>query len=366
MRLENRRAALVVVVVVLSAHAVAHKRRALRIGHERHVGEKVIALHEDRAVVHLEEEVALVRPHPVADDARALRHPVEPDAADVAAVVDAAVGDREIDRRVDLDAGHLRAAVGLLPVAVRDVAVVDGGEHRAERAADAGLSAVRDAAAAHEVAAHAVEAVGDAAQDRVVVVLRGGAHVVELVAVLAERDAAALRAGHLAVLNHPPPAPVGAHDSHLLARRRRPVGPGVDERDAAQDDVVAVFDDGIETRRAHDQLGHGDVRILLESGDNRAGDHAVNQDGVARLDQSGEADWTLQRIGVAHAEEQVLHAGGGVGQRHLDRIVLSPVARDGRANRRERLLGLRRIADLDQRLEQHAREVELETARGGR
>ena len=283
MRLEHGRAARVVLHLVRAEDPVAHKRHVLRIGAGR-VGRKhVVALDENRAVVHLDEHVApVVRPQPVPDHARALRHPVEPDAAVPAIVVDAVVAYRHVHRAEQLEARHVRAAVALFPVAVEDLAVLDRRERRAEGAVDAALPAFGHLAAAHDVVSHAFPPVARGALDRVVVAPHERAGVVELVAVLAEGDAVAGGSAHLAVLDDPPPAPVRAHHAHLLAVGRAPVGRGVLEDDAAQGDVVAVLLDRVEARGTGDEFRRDDVGVLLERREDAPRHHARNQRGTAR------------------------------------------------------------------------------------
>ena len=107
-----------------------------------------------------------------------------------------------------------------------------------------------------------IPAVARGALDRVVVAVQERTGVVVLVAELAERDAVAGGAGHLAVLDHPSPAPVGAHHPHLLAVGRAPVRRDVQERDAAQGDVVAVRLDRVEARGTRDEFRHASAWLL--------------------------------------------------------------------------------------------------------
>ena len=125
-------------------------------------------------MVHLDEEVVGgVVVEQVAGDARALRHPVHPQAA--AGVVDAVVPDQHVDGGVELDAAHLRA--GELPLGpdVVDVVVRDLAEDRAEAAGDAGLLAVEDGVVPDDVGADLLARPADLqrAHDHLVVV--GGA-----------------------------------------------------------------------------------------------------------------------------------------------------------------------------------------------
>ena len=181
----------------------------------------------------------------VATDAGALSLPVEPDAH--GGVVDVVAADRHVDGGVQLDARDLRARQLLHVVDVVDVVVLDRGEHAAHAADDAGLLAVVDVAAADDVVADALlgPAVVLAAADRVALHLRGALDmarrevvVVLGVEVLAERDAAALAVGDLAVLDDPALGPVGADHAVLIGGGGRPGGGGLLDIKAADRDVV--------------------------------------------------------------------------------------------------------------------------------
>jgi hypothetical protein len=94
----------------------------------RNGGEEDVVIDEEGAVVDLDEEV-LARElwwTEVAGHARALRHPVQPDAA--VGVVDVVAGDEWCRWRVELDARHLGAVEELADVDVVDVVAGDGAE----------------------------------------------------------------------------------------------------------------------------------------------------------------------------------------------------------------------------------------------
>ena len=134
------------------------------------LGQQQVVGDQDRAVLHLEEDVpetAHVVVQQVAGDLGALGHPVEPDAGDVAAAVDVVVADDDVDRAVELDAGHFRAAEELVDMDVVDLVAGDRAEGAADAADDAGLLAVVDVVVADEVAADGrlVPAVGQRAAD---------------------------------------------------------------------------------------------------------------------------------------------------------------------------------------------------------
>ena len=152
-------------------------------------------------MLHLEENVsatAHVVVQQVPHHLGALGHPVQPDAGDVAAAINVVVADDDIDRAVELDAGHLRAAEKLVEMDVVNDVAGDGAEGAAETADDAGLAAVMDVVVAHEVTADGglVPAVGQRAPDavRVRIGAAGAVGIVKLVAVFAQRDATAFRA----------------------------------------------------------------------------------------------------------------------------------------------------------------------------
>ena len=87
----------------------------------------------------------------VCGDARALRHPVQPEAADGA--VDVVPADLHVNGAVEFDARHLRAAEQLADMNVMDGVAGDGAERRAQAADDSGLLAVRNGVVADDVVA---------------------------------------------------------------------------------------------------------------------------------------------------------------------------------------------------------------------
>ena len=104
-------------------------------------------------MVHLDEQIfgLVVVVEEVARDARALRHPVQPEPA--AGPVDVVVDDLDIDGGVELDARHLGAREQPPDMDVVDRVAGDRAERRAQAADDARLLAVRDGVVADDVVA---------------------------------------------------------------------------------------------------------------------------------------------------------------------------------------------------------------------
>jgi len=100
-------------------------------------------------VIDFGEQVPIVVVEQVGTDARALGHPIEPD-ADVAAI-DVIVGDLGINGGMELDAGHLRAGEQSPRMDVVNRVSGDGAEGGAETADDAGLLALVDVVVADKV-----------------------------------------------------------------------------------------------------------------------------------------------------------------------------------------------------------------------
>ena len=208
------------------------------------LGEKEVVVDHNRAVLHFQEQIAkaVVVVEQVATDAGALGHPVQPDAGHIAAAVDVVAADERVDRAVELDAGHFRAAEKALHVDVVDVVAGDGAERTSHAAHDAGLFAMVDVVVADDVAADggAVPAVFQGPPNALGVCVGGAGRVgiVELVAVLAQRHARAARVADVVVLDDPALAPVGGDEADLPGRGRRPVGGRVAEHETPQRNVV--------------------------------------------------------------------------------------------------------------------------------
>ena len=105
-------------------------------------GKKIVALKEYRPVDNLKIEISLrIGPKRILREASSLPHPVEPDAK-ASVVVYAVSANRHPHRHMYLDSRHLVSGELFIPVAARDVAVLDRRPDCAETAADAGLSAI--------------------------------------------------------------------------------------------------------------------------------------------------------------------------------------------------------------------------------
>ena len=99
-----------------AGNEVVDQRNAFRVEPEGMVGrqDKVVGDHQ-RTVLHLAEDVlTLVVVEKIARDLGALCHPIQPDSAHVSAMINVIVGDHDVDRAVELDAGHFRAAEEIL------------------------------------------------------------------------------------------------------------------------------------------------------------------------------------------------------------------------------------------------------------
>ena len=146
---------------------VVDHRHALRGQFEGAGGEQQVVVHQRRAVGNFDEYV-LAQPHrgrlvhqvvvrqgvvveEVLGHAGALRLPVQPQAA--RAVVDVVAAVDHVDGGVHLDAADLRAGQVLADVDVVDVVVLNDGKRAAQMADDAGLAAIVDVAAPHDVGA---------------------------------------------------------------------------------------------------------------------------------------------------------------------------------------------------------------------
>src|SRR6185437_7142581 len=220
---------------------------------------------EKGAMVDFGEKVtALVVMEKIAGDAGALCHPVEPDAADAAIVMDMVVGDDDIDGGVELDAGHFLTAPDALRVAVADVVAGHLAEGTTEAADDAGLATVVYPIVADDVGADVLfrpapglERVGD----REVVAIGGATLAIEFVGVLAERDAGTTRIADLVVLDDPALVPVGADETALAHGGCGPVRRGIAQFEAGKGDVVDAGLFRCEDGGAYADLDGAGVRI---------------------------------------------------------------------------------------------------------
>ena len=208
-----------------SRDQVVDKGASLRGGEEGFVWRKEeIVVHQEGAVIDLDEQILLVIfVQQIPGDPRALRHPVQPDAAD--GPVNVVVADYDIDRSVEFDSRHLGAGEQALHMDVMDGVAGDGAERTPHTAHDAGLFAMGDVVVADDMVADGFLIPGllEGAFDGLDVPLsRIGRLVVPLVTVLAQGDAGASRKTDDIVLDDPAPAPVGADQPDLLCRRRRP------------------------------------------------------------------------------------------------------------------------------------------------
>ena len=172
---------------------IVDKGDALRAAVQRMRREKDVVVHQNRPVIHLDEQVATQLSWKRFCETRA-PWAIQSSQSPQAAAIDVVAADLNINGAVELDAGHLRAAEQLPHVDVMDGVAGDGAEGGAETADDAGLFAMRNVVVADEVAADGllVPAVGQGALDGLDVALGGiGRSVVPLVAVFAQRDARA-------------------------------------------------------------------------------------------------------------------------------------------------------------------------------
>src|SRR6185312_15992014 len=264
-RLHVRRAALVGEDIDRAEDEVVCESRALRIRLISTGREEQVVGDEKGAMVDFGEKVtALVVVEKIAGDAGALCHPVEPDAADAAIVVDVVVGDDDIDGGVELDAGHFLTAPDALRVAVADVVAGHLAEGTTEAADDAGLATVVYPIVADDVGADVLfrpapglERVGD----REVVAIGGATLAIEFVGVLAERDAGTTRIADLVVLDDPALVPVGADETALAHGGCGPVRRGIAQFEAGKGDVVDAGLFRCEDGGAHADLDGAGVRI---------------------------------------------------------------------------------------------------------
>ncbi|OPZ98342.1 MAG: hypothetical protein BWY71_01297 [Planctomycetes bacterium ADurb.Bin412] len=175
----------------------------------------------------------------IAGDACPLRHPVQPDAP--AGTIDVVMADDGVNRPVYLDAGHLRPRKQLADMDIMDVVAGDGAEDRPHASHQAGLFAVGNVIVADDMMADVVlrPAPFQSPLNRFDIALRRVRRgIVELVPMLAERDAGADRVSDVVVFDDPALAPVGADQADLLRRGRRPGGGGVPHRKAAYGEVI--------------------------------------------------------------------------------------------------------------------------------
>jgi len=155
---------------------------------------------------------------------RTLRHPVQPDTP-IADAVDVVVAYHCINRGMNLDTCLLAPAKHSADMNIVNDIVGNGAEHRPQRADQAGLLAMRDFVAPHDVMADILlrPALRQATFNRLDVTARCiRRRIVPLIAVLAQRDPRASRIANVVLLDNPPLAPVRADQPDLLSRRRRP------------------------------------------------------------------------------------------------------------------------------------------------
>ena len=171
---------------------------------------------------------------------------------------------------MQLDAAHLRAGILSLRVDVVDIIVLDQAEHGAEMAADPRLLAVEDLVVPDDVRADVLFApslvigLEDGLQfpvepDELPLdgppVLTGGA-------VLAQADAAALGIADDIVLDDPSLAPVGAYQTGLEGRGRRPVHGRLGQVETLDRDEV----DAWKFREEHGRTGIDFHQFLVRVG----------------------------------------------------------------------------------------------------
>ena len=198
-------------------------------------------------------------------DAGALCLPVAPDTH--GGVVDVVAAEDNVDGCVEFDAGDLGTAQLLHVVDVMDVVVLNQTEDTAHAADDAGLLAVVNVAAAHDMASDLFlePSVVLAATHGVALHLGGTLDafvgevvVVLLVVVFAEGDAAAFAVIDLAILDDPALRPVRADHAVLERRRRSPGRCGLRHRKSGKCDIA---DAGL--RREEAVAAHVDFHSLF-------------------------------------------------------------------------------------------------------
>ena len=234
------------------ADKVVDERPTLAEYFQRCGGGEDVVLHQVRPVADFDEQVAGVRVEEIATEPSSLGLPVEPDGQ--RAVVDPVVSDVDVDRRMEFDSGDLVPVELAFDPDVVDVVVLDGGEHTAEVADNAILTAVEDRVATDDVRADVFLVPSD---------LAGGEHRLELVLVagfvapdggvvvagrgfLAEGDRGALRIVDGVVLDDPALRPVRPDQAGLVGGRRRPGAGRLRELKPANGDVVDVVLGGVE------------------------------------------------------------------------------------------------------------------------
>ena len=170
---------------------------------------------------------------------RALRHPVQPQAA--AAPRDAVVADDGVNGGMELDACHFRSREEAAHVNVVDGVTRDLAEGRAHAAHNAGLLAVVHGIVAHHMVADPLlrPPLLQRLLNRLYIALGGvGRGVVPLIADLAQRDARADRVADLIVFNDPALAPVRPDQANLPCCGWRPGRGRLTQNEAPHRDVV--------------------------------------------------------------------------------------------------------------------------------
>src|ERR1019366_2406672 len=113
--------------------------------------EEKVVVDQERPVIHFDKNILTIVVEEVPRDARALRHPVQPEAP--IGVIDVVPADLNVNGAVKLDARHLRAAEQLTDMDVMYGVARDGAERSAQAADNPGLLAVRDGVVADNVVA---------------------------------------------------------------------------------------------------------------------------------------------------------------------------------------------------------------------
>ena len=213
-----------------------------------------------RPEVDLEHEVLAVVVKKVSGDAHALPHPVDPDAAPMLAPVNMVVGDQGVHGAVQLDASCFTPTVFVVLPDLVDFIAANLRERAPQASDDARLAAMLNVVVANQVVAD-VPALptkflhGDGNGATVVL------GVVELVAVLPERDAGASGVLDRVVFDDPTLGPVCADEADLLGSRGSPRRGSLLEREAAHGDVIPPGLARVEHRLPHIDFDLFFVRI---------------------------------------------------------------------------------------------------------
>ena len=216
-----------------------------------------VVVHHMRPEVDLEHEVLAVVVKEVSGDAHALAHPVDPDATPVLAAVNVVIGDQGVHGAVQLDASCFTPTVFMVLPNLVDFIAANLRERAPQASDDARLPAMLDVVVADQVVADVpalpTEFLHSDGNGAAIVL-----GVVELVAVLPERDARASGVLDRVVFDDPTLGPVCADETDLLGGRRSPRRGSLLECEASHGDVIPP-----DLARVEHRLPHIDFDLLL-------------------------------------------------------------------------------------------------------